>query len=382
MQWILYFFVIFGASFAAPTTLSLQSTFKNYPFPDTVPINGTSYRIHYSSNAYLNLYTNKSLEIYHPDAGAVLICDLKTGRILALAEISDKEVRSTPALCFGKNFPAASLIKVMTATAAIELNLDDSIPQKGSYHTLYRSQLKLNRHLHKITLDQALAYSSNPAFGILGMRIGSMTLRVYGTRFGFNRILYPGVAPSRIIIADSGFKLSQASCGYIKTTTISPLHALQIARAIGDDGVFSMVDFADHVEAVEGSVEDSNAFFDEVKPTRLIADSSLPRLQELLEATIDEGTAKKGFHSVLSQSELDSMSIGGKTGTLCGDSPKGLYDWFIGYAKMKSDPSNGIALAVMFVHTKHRTIKSNKFAAILVREWYGYKTSRENYEKE
>ncbi|HLP30777.1 MAG TPA: hypothetical protein VK150_05410, partial [Geothrix sp.] len=97
--------------------------------------------------------------------------------------------------------------------------------------------------------------------------------------------------------------------------------------------------------------------------------ANLPRLQALMESTIRKGTARKGFHQVLRASHMQKIETGGKTGTLDGEDPKGRYDWFIGYARLKDEPHKGIALAVMLVHGTYASQRSTVLAALLVRDW-------------
>src|SRR6185503_4427719 len=191
----------------------------------------------------LNARTSVYLQRYRPETGVILACDLKSGRMLAVGERHDSLISEAPRLAFLGGYPAASLIKILTASAAFDSKgklATDSIPILGSYYTLYRRQLKCGDnwdHLPKITIQEAFAKSVNPAFAVLGQSLGPEALRKAAEKLGFNRASLPDVGtPSRIEVPDSGFALAEMSCGFTGRTTISPWHALELARGAGDDG--------------------------------------------------------------------------------------------------------------------------------------------------
>ncbi len=350
-----------------------HSPFIHYPQPDTFQVKGKKYQARYAVDEWLNGRISSYLSRYRPEYAVVLVADLETGNILGVGERSNSEVSSIPRMTFGGNFPAASLAKILTSVAAIEThgkNIDDSIVQVGPYHTLYHRQVNIveNPRLPRITLEEAFAKSVNPAFAILGQRVGPEALRKYGEKFGFNRPLSQSLAiPSRLEVPDTGFHLSEISCGYTKSTTISPLHALQIARGAGFDGIMKPCVFSHETHEVATGFHPEVRFEGEM--SAFISPENLGKLQQLMESTVRHGTARKGFRSVFKEREHAKLSMGGKTGSLNGDDPKGRYDWFIGYGKFKDTPSKGIAVAVMFVHSEYKAMRSSQMAALLIRDW-------------
>ena len=65
-------------------------------------------------------------------------------------------------------------------------------------------------------------------------------------------------------------------------------------------------------------------------------------------------------------SKLD-LEVGGKTGSLTGNHPKGKYDWFVGYAK-RGDRSLG--LAVLTIHEEKWTVKSSYLASKAIEQYF------------
>ena len=352
--------------------LEWHAPIRNYPRPDTFTYQGQSLVADYAPDSLLNARMNVYLQRYRPEIGVILAADLRTGHVLAMGERADSIVTSAPKLAFGGGFPAASLVKILTATAALESNakeLVDSIPQLGGYHTLYRRQLKTEgqRNINRITLEEAFCKSVNPAFGMLGLSMGPAALRATAMRMGFNKPTLPSfAATSRIDFPDTGFSLAEASCGFTAKTTISPWHALQIARGAGDDGRLRVCAFASSIVNLSTRTEmalspDSGSAF--------VSRENLPKLQSMMEATVRKGTSRKGFHSVLKAYHLDKIEAGGKTGSLDGEEIRGRFDWFVGYVRLKDNPSKGLAISIMFVHREYAGIHASQMAALLIRDW-------------
>lgn len=373
--------VILSVSFSQENfPLDYYSHFKNYPNPDTIFTNGKTYLVKYSNNKKLTAAVDGYFKKYKVQYGAVIVSDIHTGKILTVVESNSRVISNKPSIVFGGDFPAASLIKILTASVALQSNiryLTDSIPQKGSYHTLYRRQFSgiSDSYKHKITIEEAFAMSVNPAFAILGMGAGPDSLKKYAALFGFNTPISPsrGIT-SKIFIPEEGMELAQVSCGYTRKTTISPLHALNIMRALSTDGVLEFNSFSDTIIDLETNeiVPPSIDTLD-LNRMSLLSDSNIIKMQKLMEGTVDFGTARRGFGSILDESYYENHSMGGKTGHFSGDSPRGVYDWFAGYAKNKTYTNSGIAITIMIVQNGPRRIKSNKLAAMIIKDWIDIK---------
>ena len=65
----------------------------------------------------------------------------------------------------------------------------------------------------------------------------------------------------------------------------------------------------------------------------------------------------------------DALWIGGKTGPLNGENPKGRYDWFAGFAQSRRNLHKGVVMVVMQVHDKYRTLPSSAVAGLLINSW-------------
>lgn len=356
----------------ADAPLEWLAPMRNYPRPDTFSYKGDAVVAEYDADSLLNARISLYLERYKPETGVVLISDLRSGHVLALGERDDSLLSSGPRLAFGGGFPAASLIKILTATAALECKakeVTDSIPLIGRAHTLYKRQLKYEgyKHVPRISLEEAFSRSVNPAFGVLGMSVGSTLLRATAARMGFNHPMQPAaVATSHIEIPDTGFSLAEAACGFTAKTTISPWHALQIARGAGDDGRLRPCLFVHRLRDLSKA---SEIPLDPGRGETFISPANLPELQDLMRATVRVGTARKGFRQNLRASQMEKIEVGGKTGSLDGEETPGRFDWFIGYVKLKDQPDVGLAFSIMLVHLDNAPIHASALAALLIRDW-------------
>jgi len=89
---------------------------------------------------------------YAPLIAAGVVLDAQSGAVLAMANYTKGDAGRVllpdgeDNYCLYAGFPAASLIKIITAAAALEkkgFTQTQTLPVSGRYHTLYRSQLGL-----------------------------------------------------------------------------------------------------------------------------------------------------------------------------------------------------------------------------------------------
>lgn len=359
---------------ASDTPLEWLAPMRNYPRPDTFSWKGDAVAADYDADSLLMARVNIYLQRYRPETGVILVSDLRTGHVLAIGEREDSVITGKPRLAYGGGYPAASLVKILTATAALECKareLTDSIPQLGGHHTLYRRQLKVEgiRNVPRISLEEAFSRSVNPAFGMLGLSMGPAALRATADRMGFNRAILPAAAArSRIEFPDTGFSLAETACGFTARTTISPWHALQIARGAGDDGRLRPCTFVGKIRNLATGRE--IALAPGTGPA-FVSPANLPLLQAMMRSTVRVGTSRKGFHSVLRASHMDKIEAGGKTGSLDGEETRGRFDWFIGYVRLKDEPGTGLAFSIMLVHREYASIHASAMAALIIRDWLG-----------
>ena len=196
------------------------------------------------------------------------------------------------------------------------------------------------------------------------MNVGASRLKKAASKFGFNRN-YPQGVPNRSNYnpPDTGYGLAEVACGFTQETTISPLQAAAMMRAVVTR------------KALEIPWEKNGAKgFAPTKPLHLgiekFSDNAYLGLRKALHATATEGTSKKYMSSrFISRSIYDDVEIGGKTGSLDGSDPEGRYDWFMGFAQSRSNPDKAIVLVIMQSHGKIRTQASSMIASLIINYW-------------
>ncbi len=309
---------------------------------------GTTAR--YTVDAGLQRAVKTFFEKYKVPYGAFVAIHPKTGKVLALVDHSTREPEAAH-LSIRASYPAASLFKLITAAAVVEekqVAADMSIPYRGDFNRLKPAYWKDNpkKDVLKTTLAEAFAHSNNVVFAKVATQwLDTETLLTYGRHFQFNtQIPFESpVEPSRIEIDESESGLAKTGAGF-GAVYLSPLHAALLGAAVANDGVMMkpcMVDFVTN-KAGETLYEcQAQALSKTVSP------ETAATLRDMMGLTVKKGTVQDVFHHHLLERSLRGISIGGKTGSLYGNKPKGRYTWFVGMAPL-DDPE--IVVAAMVVN--------------------------------
>ncbi len=368
-------------------SLALSRAGDQAGFPEEVTLelagSDVQARVDYSFDPALQRFVEDLFARANPDFGAFAAVNPSTGEILAL--VSHQARRLDPLspdatqsienhLALRATFPAASIFKVVTAAAAIaerEFSADTKISFNGANHTLFKGQVLKsvsNRWTRHMSLKQAFAQSVNTVFGKLGaFTVGAAGLRDYAERFGFNRVIASDlpIQPGRALIPSDAdrWTLAEAASGFTRDNTMSPLQGALIAATIVNDGVMAVPFGIRSVRLPEGEPlyvarPDSGV---EVIPPK-----TAEELRELMRATVSSGTSRKSFRG-FSRGSGAKIEVGGKTGSLSGNSPKGRYDWFVGYG-IRGDRK--IALAALTIHQELWRIKSSLVARKAIESFF------------
>ena len=197
-----------------------------------------SVHIKNQKDVFLAEKIDNMLRRFKPMHSAILVVEPNSNEIIAWGETKDYKVQNAPDYISRNTFPAASLAKTITIAAAMESNrysLNSPIPDRGAHHTLYKNQLRVPENYAgpTIELQDAYAKSANPPLGIIGLNVGAKRLRDAAKMLGYNTN-FPGGLPGRSNYAppDSGYGLAEVSCGFIQSTTLTPLLAAAQMRSI------------------------------------------------------------------------------------------------------------------------------------------------------
>lgn len=315
----------------------------------------------------------KQFESYKPDFGAVVAIDPKTGAILALFSYT-KSKKDVGNLALRASFPAASVFKIVTAAAALDkkkANPETVISFTGSNHTLYRQNLrppKNQRWVRKMRLREAFARSVNTVFGKLGIyTVPKEDLTHYAEQFQFNKNI-PVDLPVEVgtfeFLGEDPLSLAEIASGFNRNVLMSPIQGAMMAGAIANDGLMMEPYLVDSFTPNQAGIP----YQAEPRPIgQVVSPETARELRSMMQDTVRVGTSRKSFRGLSRQSVKAEVEMGGKTGSLTGNNPKGKYDWFVGYAK-KGDKSVG--LAVLTIHEEKWTVKSSYLASKAVERYF------------
>jgi|GEM_PF-620843 len=315
-------------------------------------------------------------------AGAVVLIESRTGRILALAERRGTEGNplnpsSGEPIVTSARAPAASLMKIVTATAAIEkvgLRPDEDIWFSGGCgHLRGQNWLRdAGRDRQHLTLARAFGVSCNTVFARVALyNTGLATLKKYAYGYYFNRPI-----PSDLRIETSAalmpqlesataLEVGEAGAGF-GATKISPVHAAMIAAAVGNEGVLMspyLVDaaFDQNGKQVYAAIPH--------KLERLFSPQTAASMQSLMRETILTGTSRRYFRRKGTRN--DRYEIGGKTGTLSDPEDRTtLYTWFSGIAPLES--VENVAIGALVASPKTWVVRASEIAQLGLSEYLRY----------
>ena len=310
---------------------------------------------------------------YRPDYGIFAAIDPDTGQILAMVSHRRDGTRGEN-LTLRNSYPAASVFKIVTAAAAMDLGKADPttvIPFNGKTTSLYRKNVldhKDNKWTRRMPLSSAFAKSVNTVFARLGIfSVGASSLKHYAESFGFERNLDTDfvLGPSHIELnAEDSWSLAETASGYTNGTTVSPIHAAALAAVAINGGRLVTPHLVNRIVGEDGLV----IYAAEDASTAPIIDPAVAQdLQVLMRETVASGSARDSFRKFFS-GDMADVEVGGKTGSLTGENPPGRYDWFVGYAQKDG---RKIAFAAMCINEEFWYVKSAYVARKAIEHFFG-----------
>jgi cell division protein FtsI/penicillin-binding protein 2 len=331
---------------------------------DRILKSDNGYQVTLSLDSELQRFASNLLRKYRVPWGAIVALDPSTGRIIAMSSYSDKQPWLSD-ISVSATYPAASIFKIVTSAAAIEtsgLTGENLIRFRGGNYTLgfgnYLPDSKRDRRV--MPLGEALGRSVNPVFARVAINyLTAETLSAYAKKFWFNVNLPTDVAVeiSKFSLPIDDYELARTAAGF-GDVTLSPLHAATLIGAVANKGVMMRPFFVDEISAEQGKIIYRNI----PQPLQVILKrQTSEELMDMLQSTIEVGTAKKHFVKV-SNPFLKNAAVAAKTGTLSGHSPKGVYHWFVGAAPVDRPR---IAIATLIIDPGNARVKS----AVLAREF-------------
>ena len=249
-------------------------------------------------------------------------------------------------------YPPGSTFKTVVAAAALETGeyqTDTEIPA-GSSYTLPGTVTQLTNAVSqadgsdgKITLEDAMAYSSNTAFAQLGVALGDDKVSSMAKKLGFDSPItvdgsdstgtpWMSVA-SKFPTDTTDDKLALASIGQ-GDTVVTPLQNALVAAAVANGGKVMQPTLVDRVRSSDLSV------ISQTKPqvmSRAFSSGTANKLTQMMEAVVTKENPNLA---------IDGVQVTAKTGTAqIGDGNTSIDGWVVGFAPA-DDPKIAVAVVV------------------------------------
>jgi len=367
--------------------LTKDLVFLNSPkdfFSIKTPTLNYTIRTHLDPGLQTTLNTNldrlKTLTRGKPQRIAMVAMDGKTGFIKAMAGFDLADPTANP--CTASDYPAASLFKIVTASAAVDtLGYLATTPMyfNGNKYTLYKRQLteKKNRFTSRVSLASAFAESINPVFGKLGkLYLGSETLDAYARGFGFNQMPDSDLLfkTGDFSTAGSDYHLAELGCGFNRKTQISPLFGALLVSAIVNQGHSLIPRMVDQVNGGDGELiykSRKQVYKTPIQP------KTAKTMIEIMKKTISHGTARKAFRGFSRDKVLAKLELGGKTGSLYNTKRTVKYDWFTGFGKDKNSGKT-LVVSVVVGHRKYIGTRASTHARTILKTYFKSLSNTEN----
>lgn len=309
----------------------------------------------------------------HVPEGAVVMTDIKTGRVLVWASyVMDGTMHDVAAEATA---PSASVFKVVTGSALIEAGLPATTKQcySGGEHNIKASDLVDNKKRDKwcATMGQAMGRSVNAVFA----RLASKNLTRDKLLGVANRLGWGQDLPFDVKIAQSSITLPEDDLGFARTsagfwnTTLSPFQGANLATTMANGGEMIRLSIVASVKDDVGEIYRGPTVRQVVR--RAVEANVATQVTSMMEQTVDNGTSYKSFHDRNGKSFLPDIRVAGKTGTLTkpvADGP--FYTWWVGFA-----PSNKpeVALSILVANRPKWRVKATNIASDMLRVYFADK---------
>jgi len=310
----------------------------------------------------LQAVAEKLLAKARPHEGAIVMSDVRTGKILVWASRGGGDMVSTPLA------PSASVFKVVTAATLLESHKVSPATRQcysGGEHGIEEEDLHDDRSRDDrcTTLGDALGHSVNLVFARLALKhLKPEALRTEAEQLGIGADIPIDIRVPRspLRIPDDELGFGRAAAGFWNGK-MSALSALFLMQTIANKGERTGLSILADGGAPAGS------------PDRAMRVSTANTLIRMLEVTTRSGTSAKVFHDEDGHRVFPKMNVAGKTGTLVGGKPTRMFSWFAGFAPSRHPK---VAISVMLANDVKWWTKGNMVAREMLEAYFEHEKAR------
>jgi len=264
----------------------------------------------------------QAMLVHEPERAIAIAMDPNTGEVLAMASKPDYDpvnYRAYPTEVINRNLPIwmtyepGSTFKIITLAAALEEGKVDLLHE----HFYDSGEIEVGgAHLHcwkkgghgSQSFLEGVENSCNPAFVILGQRLGKEKLFEYIRKFGFGKktgIDLPGEENGILFRLEKVGPVELATTSFVQGVSVTPIQQIAAVSAAVNGGNL----YWPHVAKAWLDPE-TGEVLQEIKPrlvNRVISPETSRILREALESVVANGTGRNAY--------IDGYRVGGKTGT-------------------------------------------------------------------
>lgn len=308
------------------------------------------YTVIYTLKPVVQMEAEKTFKKYDVPYGVVAAVNPDTGAVLALASYSHNKNAQNEVSALNA-YPPGSLIKIITASAAIEskgfypdFNICFNGGLYGTNKTYWKQ--KINSGSNRISFSSAFAKSCDIAFGkVAGFYIGEKLLKEYFRKFYFGKKIsfILNLQESKANIPNRFYQIELTGAGF-KNIKATPLQAALISGVIVNGGKLLKPYIIKKIIGPDGKPVYIHKGFKVLDAPVTPKTASI--LKQMMIKTVTNGIGRPDFYNIYNQYMLPGVVTGGKTGTITGDNPAGLYQWFAGFGE---SGNKKIAIAALVI---------------------------------
>ncbi len=307
--------------------------------------------------------------------GAIVVM-ATDGRLLALAgRRHSAPSKSAHELALSTWAPAASIFKIVTATALMEAGVRPN--HKVCFHGGFRSVVKSNlsdsrRDRRCEDLAFGFARSQNAIFAKLAHRhLQPDALRDTARSLGFDAAPHFALEAdaSSCDIPEAPLPFARVSAGFWHSK-LSCLGGALLANTVAAGGLKVTPRIVDRIIDRSGKVTQIAP----IAPTRAMTAKVAAALGKVMVGTTEAGTARKAFKDRRGRRFLGELSVAGKTGTLSRRTGSYLqYSWFVGFAPAAAPE---ISISVLLGNPQRWHLKAHTAARLVLSKAFSGRRSR------
>ncbi|MBU5677290.1 PASTA domain-containing protein [Alkaliphilus sp. MSJ-5] len=290
---------------------------------------------HFAEKAVQN-----ALEVNKAKRVSVIVTDVKTGEVLAMAvkpdydpnsprtpideelkkqiETMDQEKQLEAWYAMWRNpvindtYEPGSTFKLLTTAAALEEGVvtPQSTFVDNGYIMVAGQRIRCwrwyNPHGHQ-TLVEAVQNSCNPVFVELGQKMGVETFYNYLDGFGVSDITgidLPGERKSLMYSINNVGPVELATISFGQSISVTPIQLVNAVAAIANDGKLMKPRIVKELTDDDGNVVHR---FEETMIRQVISEKTSKTMREMMEAVVADGSGSHAY--------IPGYRVGGKTGT-------------------------------------------------------------------